>query len=274
MRYFVFYILLGCLSIEATTMEALSKELINPISMTWKLDNFIEVNKVAGDATNKESTSVVWNIQPVAPIMLGKSGYILMNRPALPIFFKQPVLTDTSQVTNVSGIGDLTLQSAIGKMPKTSWGSYMWGGGLGLTLPVANSEELGSGKYSAGPIVMLVGFSQNYTFGSVISHVWSYAGASDRVNVNQSIVQPLYYRQLGGGWQIGDNPQWMINWDDPTAEKYNIPVGIGIFKTLLIANSPWRLGVTPRYYFKSNPNFGNEWGVNFTITKVVKNPFK
>jgi len=266
------------LSINANDMDALSKELVNPIGMKWKLNNFVEVDKVSGDATSENSTSSIWNMQPVMPIMMGSSGYTLMNRPSLPIYINKPVLKNINNqnihVNDISGIGDLTLQSSIGKMPKTSWGSYMWGGGLGITLPTASKDELGTGKYSAGPTGMLVGFTQNYTFGFVAAHEWSFAGDSDRKNVNQSVFQPLYYMQLGGGWQIGDNPQWKLNWGQPTGEKYNIPIGLGLFKTMKISGSPWRFGLTPRYYIKSNERFGSKWGMNFTITKVIQSPFK
>lgn len=258
-------------------MNALSKELVNPIGMKWKLNNYLEIDNVNGTISSKDKLSTVWNFQPVMPIMLNKeSGLTLMNRPSLPIYINKPIpLTAAGQkdaFEDVTGIGDLTLQSSLGKMPKTSWGSYMWGAGASLTLPTAYDDELGTEKYSAGPSGMLVGFTDNYTFGVVVAHEWSFAGNEDRSDVNRSMLQFIYYKQLGNGWQMGDNPQWSADWDNVSGQKYTMPIGLGLFKTLKLANSPWRFGVTPRYYLKSDEQWGSEWGVNFTITAVINSP--
>jgi hypothetical protein len=166
------------------------------------------------------------------------------------------------------------IQSAIGSMPRIGFGMYMWGLGVALMFPTASDDDIGSGKYSAGPSGMLVGFTKNYTFGAVASHLMSYAGDDNRENVNETQFQPLYYKQLGNGWQIGDNPTWTIKWDNKSREKYDIPIGLGIFKTTFIGGIGWRFGITHRYYLKSYDSWGNNWGISFTITPVIKNPFK
>lgn len=267
----------NCLA-DDMDMDALSKELVNPIGMKWKLNNYIEIAQMGGDASNSNKTATVWNIQPVMPVMLNNgSGFTLMNRPALPVFLNKPMpmnngINQDNDFDRVSGIGDLTLQSSLGKMPKTSWGSYMWGAGLSLTLPTATDDALGAEKYAAGPTAMLVGFTENMTFGLVAAHEWSFAGNDDRDDINRSMLQFIYYKQLGGGWQIGDNPQWSADWDSLSGQKYTMPIGLGLFKTLKIADSPWRLGITPRYYLKSNEHWGNDWSITFTVTAVINSP--
>jgi hypothetical protein len=262
-------------------VNQLSKELVNPIGPNWLINTYLNVIKKNGDITNKSSTSTEWLLQPVMPIPLDnkKMGMTLMNRPTLPIILKDPVpKTDSmggfSGIDNVSGVGDLMIQSAIGSMPRTSFGMYMWGLGVALKFPTASNGKIGSQKYSAGPTGMLIGFTKNYTFGAVATQIWSYAGKSYRENVNQTQFQPTYYMQLGNGWQIGDNPQWTVDWNNNKHEKYDMPVGLGIFKTTYIGGIAWRFGVTPRYYIKNHDSWGNDWGVSFTITPVIKNPYK
>jgi hypothetical protein len=159
-------------------------------------------------------------------------------------------------------------------MPKAKFGMYMWGVGTALMFPTANQDDLGSGHYSIGPAGMLVGFTKKYTFGVVANQVWSYAGNESRQSVNQTQIQPLYYMQLGNGWQLGDNPTWTFKWEEGSKERYDMPIGLGLFKTTFIGKMPWRFGVTGRYYLKSNENWGEDWAVSFTITPVLKNPFK
>ena len=101
----------------------------------------------------------------------------------------------------------------------------------------------------------------------------SYAGDEDRDDVDKTQFQIFYYKQLGNGWQIGDNPTWNINSNADSGEKYDIPIGLGIFKTTYLFGTPWRFGITPRYNLKSFDSWGNDWGISFTVTPVVKNPF-
>jgi hypothetical protein len=266
---------------QGTTKAAneLSKEMVNPIGPHWLINTYVNVIEKEGDITDKSRTLTEWFIQPAMPIPLNKkTGLKLMNRPALPIFLNKPAPQTNSMggfsgFDDLSGIGDLTIQSALGKMQPTGFGMFMWGIGANLIFPTASKDELGSEKYSAGPVVMLVGFTKNYTFGTVVNHVWSYAGDDSRKDVNQTQCQLLFYKQIGNGWQIGDNPTWTIKSDADSGEKYDIPIGLGIFKTILISGRAWRFGITPRYYLKSYDNWGNDWGISFTITPVVKNPF-
>jgi hypothetical protein len=262
----------------AADANELSKEMVNPIGPHWLINTYLNVIQKEGNAAGESRTSVEWLIQPVMPIPLNDTGLKLMNRPALPLFFTDPVPTDrrdigSSGLDSLTGIGDLTIQSSLGKMQPTDFGMYMWGVGVDLIFPTASEDGLGGEKYSAGPVGMLVGFTPNYTFGTVLSHVWSYAGSDSRADVNRTQVQFMYFKQLGSGWQIGDNPTWSIKAQVDHDEKYDIPIGLGIFKTALIAGSPWRLGLTPRYYLESYDNWGSDWGVSFTITPVVRNPF-
>lgn len=270
----------GMPGMQGATKDAneLSKEMVNPIGPHWLLNTYLNVTEKEGDVTDRSRTSTEWLIQPVMPIPLNKTGLKLMNRPMLPIFLNDPVpqanaMGGFSGFDDLSGIGDLTIQSSLGKMQPTDFGMYMWGVGADLIFPTASKDELGAEKYSAGPVAMLVGFTENYTFGGVVSHVWSYAGDSSREDVNQTQLQLMYFKQLGNGWQIGDNPTATIRSDAQSGEKYDIPIGLGIFKTTHIGDTGWRFGITPRYYLKSHDSWGNDWGISFTITPVIKNPF-
>ena len=267
---------------QASTQDAneLSKQLVNPIGPNWVLNTFLNVTEKTGDIANESRTGTEWLIQPVMPIPLDNKpmGLTLMNRPTLPIVFKSPVpqtdaTGDFAGFDNASGIGDLMIQTAIGSMPRTNFGMFMWGVGVALMFPTASNDDVGSGKYSAGPSGMLVGFTENYTFGVVVNQIWSYAGDDSRNDVNQSQFQLLYFKQLGNGWQIGDNPQWSIKWDNGSREKYDVPIGLGVFKTTYIGNMGWRFGVTPRFFLRSFENWGNKWSISFTITPVIRNPF-
>ena len=120
---------------------------------------------------------------------------------------------------------------------------------------------------------MLVFFTKVSTFGFVILQDWSFAGDDTRSKVNLTNFQIIYFFQLGKGWQVGDNPTWAFNWNAESSDKYEIPIGCGVYKTTHIGKALFRFGITPRYYLKSKESWGNNWGVNFTVSPVLKNPF-
>jgi hypothetical protein len=279
--YILFLYLLftsACFSQESkTNLDSISREFVNPISSFWTVNDYFEVNQKAGNITNESRTSVNWMIQPVMPIPLNKSGLKLMNRPELSIMLYNPIpTTDTNSITtfnNHVGLGDFLLISSLGKMGKTKWGMFMWGAGLTFIFPTASNKELGSGKYSLGPSGMLVGFSKISTFGIVVTQGWSYAGDPNRKKVNQMSFQLIYFFQIKNGWQVGDNPTWTFNWNGKSGDKYNIPIGFGIYKSTTIGKSLFRFGITPRYYLKTMESWGNVWGINFVISPMLKNPF-
>lgn len=148
------------LPIQAIAQDAntLSKELVNPIGPNWVINTFLNVIEKDGDSTNESRTGTEWLIQPVMPVPLDDTnmGLTLMNRPTIPIILKAPVpqtnaMGEFSGFDNVSGIGDLVITSALGSMPRVDFGMYMWGLGGALKFPTASNDDIGSGKYSAGP---------------------------------------------------------------------------------------------------------------------------
>lgn len=273
----LFIISVGFCQESEVDLDSISKELVNPVGSIWSMNNFIAVNRMQGDIANESKTSVNWLLQGVTPIPLNESGLTLMNRPQLPIILNSPFpITDLDGVTtfkNYSGIGDFSILMALGKMGKTKWGMFMWGAGITMLFPTASKTQLGNGKYSTGPGGMLIGFTKKSTFGFVAQQLWSYAGNSNRNDINQSVLQFIYFFQLTNGWQLGDNPTWSFNWNAGNGNKYDIPIGFGVLKTMFIGKSLFRLGITPRYYITSYETWGNKWGVSFTITPLFKNPF-
>jgi len=262
-----------------SNMDKLSQEMVNPLGPHWLLNTYVNVMRQNGDITDDTRTASNWLLQPVMPIPINKkTGLILMNRPAITVFFDKPTPTANamgqfSGIKSYSGNGDLTMQTALGKMTPNKAGKLMAGAGTVLVFPTASRDELGAEKYSAGPVVMAVELTPKYTYGAMFNHIWSYAGNDDRDNVSQTQLQFIYYKQLGNGWQIGDNPTWNMEHNAPSGEKYDLPIGLGIFKTTTLRGSAWRFGITPRYFIKSNERWGNDWGISFTITPVTKNPF-
>ena len=101
------------------------------------------------------------------------------------------------------GLGDLTPEFFFSPRKPIQLGpeaSLVWGLGPGFQFPTATDDELGTGKWSAGPgfVVFLSDRALHVTTGFLILNLWSFAGDEDRANVNAMTLSPSSIMNLGG----------------------------------------------------------------------------
>src|SRR5262249_42071230 len=93
--------------------------------------------------------------------------------------------------------------------------SLVWGVGPAFQFPTATDDELGTGKWSAGPgfVVFLSDRPLHITTGFLILNLWSFAGDEDRANVNAMTLQPFFNYNLPKGWYLTSSPLITANWE-------------------------------------------------------------
>src|SRR5215831_386839 len=157
------------------------------------------------DIGHTDNTQNVLNIQPVYPTHLNPD-WNLISRPILPVigqppFLSGPELRAAEQVVSPEigetefGLGDLTPEFFFSPRKPIQLGSgasLVWGLGPAFQFPTATDDELGTGKWSAGPgfVVFLSDRPLHVTTGFLILNLWSFAGEEDRANVNEMTLQP------------------------------------------------------------------------------------
>jgi hypothetical protein len=81
---------------------------------------------------------------------------------------------------------------------------------------------------------------------------------------------------LKDGWQIGTNPTISYNDRASSGNKWNVPVGVFVGKTIKIGKVPVNIKVGVEYSVVSPDAFGQEAAIRFQITPIipglVKNP--
>lgn len=172
-------------------------------------------------------------VQPVVPIGPFKSlpflqlVKITVQVPSLPAPVKD------------SGFGDVALFDLVSI--KTSWGR--WGFGPSFVFPTASSEDLGAGKWQAGPAVALIYTgTRNLTAGAVLQNPVSFAGDPGRPDVNELIINPTLTFNLTKGWFAGlSDFSWTFDWEDGGAAT--IPLGIQVGKIVRIGRQPLSVSV-------------------------------
>ncbi|BEQ13807.1 hypothetical protein [Desulfoferula mesophila] len=254
---------------EQMSLDQVSNELNNPLTSLWSINNEFDFQYYGGDAGGDE-LQAVWQFRPVMPVDLG-NNWIYVNRPTIPVVFQQPYFNTSSfSWDEDSGLGDIQYLGLIGKsLPN----GVVWAGGFTSSFPSASPSVLGSGKWSVGPAFAVATLQKKYVLGALYQQWWSVAGQEDRDNVNFSALQVFYFLNFANGWQVGGSPVLSANWMADSDNRYNVPVGLGVFKTLRLGRLPVRIGVEYDYSVVQEDTWGRDYLIKFVITPVIPSLF-
>jgi hypothetical protein len=151
-----------------------------------------------------------------------------------------------------------------------SGASLLWGLGFDALFPTATEDVLGVGKWSAGPSAIGVYMGPKFKGGALLQQYFSFAGSDNRDDVNLTNLQYFYMWSLSNTLSIGAAPNIIINWEADGTERFTIPVGLGINKTVQFGKLPVRLGFEV-YYSVWRPNNvpATEWNLRFYAIPAV-----
>ena len=233
------------------TAEDLSKEAANPIAdlMSFPFQNNLNMNY----GPYNRNVNVL-NIQPVIPFAGGK----IVSRTIFPIV-KIPDFSSEGG-TYSSGLGDIV--ETVFYVPESK--NIIWGVGPVIEMPTGGSER-GSQKWSAGPSFLALVQPGEWTFGALINNAWSFAGDSERDDVNHMLLNLFIVRQLGEGWYINSAPIITADWTVDQDDRWIVPIGAGGGKLLFLGGKLPLNIQTQVYYNVVRPDFGPEWQWRFQL---------
>ena len=221
---------------DARTLE-LAKKTQNPIAdlISLPLQNNLNFGYGAKDAPHSSSTQYVLNIQPVVPVKV-TDELNLITRPIIPVI-RQPDLIDGGETW---GLADIQLQTYLSP---SGTDKLTWGIGPVFQFPSAtNGRKLGTEKWSAGPGVVVLTQPGKWVIGALANNLWSFAGDSDRDNVNLMTVQPFVNYNFGKGWYVSTSPIITANWEAHGSDNtWTVPVGGGFGRIIRIGKLPVNL---------------------------------
>jgi len=205
----------------------LAKQAQNPIAnlISVPFQNNTNFNK----GPNERNQNVL-NIQPVIPFNFG--GLNLITRTIIPVLYR-PDMLETSGGT--SGMGDI---NATFFFSPAAPATITWGVGPAIYLPTATDEALGSGRWSAGPSVVVLAMPGSWVIGGLVSNVWSIGGDEDQDDVNSFLFQYFVNYNLPNQWYVSSAPILTANWEAEEGGQWTIPVGGGFGKIFSIGSQP------------------------------------
>jgi hypothetical protein len=194
------------------SIQELAKAKHNPfaeqITVPFELSSSLDVGPGNGTAGGL-------NVQPTIPFSLSED-WKLITRPSLSLLM-------TEQPHRKLGLGDIELPTYLTPGLCDKW---VWGIGPDLQAPTATEHELGTGKWSAGPALGLVYMSGPWVNGILASHLWSFAGESDRDDVSQSTFEPVISYNFDNGWYVDFDSTITADWNAPSDKRWTVPVGL------------------------------------------------
>ncbi len=214
-------------------------------------------------AENGEATFL--NIQPVIPITVGE--WNLINRVIMPIIDSPGMVSGTAAIPNpipgdgATGLGDINYTVFLSPSEP---GKLIWGVGPSLMMDTASDDQLGSGKWSWGPSVVLLVQPNPWTLGILGRQLWSFAGDSDRRVVNQLLIEPFINFNLDNGWYLLTDMVLTANWMSESNNRWTIPVGGGFGKMFAIGNQKMNTKIEA-YYNIESPQGAPDWSLNWTL---------
>ena len=283
------------LDVEAAAAEqaAIAEALNNPLSSLWIMFIQNDTTLYEGDLVDSLGKSdLVQNttlIQPVMPFQLTKNWKAIF-RPVIPINSFEtvdnldvttgtvPGLTGTD-FDRETGLGDIVLWSAFSNNYKPP---FVWGFGPTVMLPTATDDKLGTGKYSAGPMALAISLTDDWIFGGVAQHWWSFAGddsknidtsfgkvKTDRPDVNLTDFQYIVRYRYSAITNIGAAPNVQYNWE---TDELSLPIGIGFDTMTKFGKLPVKFGAELHYYAVQDDDFGPDWRLRLYFVPVLPSP--
>ena len=141
-----------------------------------------------------------FNINPVLPVTVG--DWNLVNRALIPIINAPGGVSGLSAIPNPTpgkrgtGLGDINYSLYFSPV---KYDKVIWGAGPSINMPTAKEDQLGSGKWSAGITGVALTVPKWGSVGILGRQLWSFAGDSDRTNVDQTLIEPFLNYNLDNG---------------------------------------------------------------------------
>ncbi|MEH6636893.1 MAG: hypothetical protein V7700_15325 [Halioglobus sp.] len=99
---------------------------------------------------------------------------------------------------------------------------------------------------------------------------WNYA-EQDNDTPDTSHGSFLYsaWWNLPNAWQVGMNPTITYNNETRSDDKWNVPVGFGVAKTIKWGKMPIKFQFSVEKSIVREDDFGKDWNIRFNIIPVI-----
>lgn len=241
---------------RANDTEALAKASQNPVADMISVPFQNNTNFGVGPFNRKQNQL---NIEPVIPLHVTPQWNVI-SRTIAPVLTQPEPFLDASN----SGLGDIS-QSFF--LTPARPGPLIFGFGPIVTAPTATSEDLGTGKWLAGPTAVALTMPGHWVVGVLVNNQWSVAGEGDRPSVNAFYSQVFVNYNLPDGWYVSSAPIITADWNAAADDRWTLPMGGGVGRVFKLGDQPFSATVQS-YYNVVHPDDGPEWQLRAQLSAL------
>ena len=247
----------------------IAAELANPNTVLGTLNFNLDYVQYDGDLPDASDQSALrLTFQPSLPYPISK-GINAFARPAVPVIIKQDLPSADGYDQHEFELGDIGFDVGVGK----SWSNGVVAiGGIVGTLPTATDDALGKDQWALGPEALVAVVKDWGALGLLVTHQWDVAG-NDDIKTNLTAGQYFYTFNLTEGWQIKSGPTFSYDHEAESGQRWTVPLGIGVNKTVILGGTPWKFGVELWNYVKAPDAYAPDWQLRFIIAPVIPLPW-
>jgi hypothetical protein len=249
----------------------IARDLANPFSSLWNIVNQLNWNRLKGGYFKETHTQFNWNLQPVMPVPLNQY-FNVVNRPVIP-YYQNPYLDLNGVVEYASGMGDIQLASLLS--PNKAEG-IIYGLGVTMIAPTAkDSIHIGQGLWQFGPAAGLFYVSKKFVVGVFPQH-WTSVSGMDNLHPGTRFTNMQYAISYlpSPKLTIFSSSNILIDWTKDEANRWTIPIGIGVSYLFNFGKTPVSIGINCQVIIKRPEDIPHQDSIiRFTFTPVIPSPF-
>ena len=243
-------------SARAETDAQLALQLSNPVAALISLPFQFSQERNIGSA--RDGSRTVLNIQPVVPFSLD-ADWNIISRTIVPVVWQDNIFPGAG---SQSGVGDI-VQSVFFSPKAPTAGGLIWGAGPVFLVPTGSNDLLTTGKWGAGPTGVVITQQGPWTVGALANHIWSFAGDSNRADVNATFLQPFVTYTTRTATTFVLNVESTYDWD---GRQWTVPINTGVSQVLRLGNQLVQVGAFARYWADSPDRGPHGWGLRLSAT--------
>jgi len=254
-------------------LAEIGAKLSDPLSDLWALFTQFGFTLSDGSLNAGKPKKAAGNIifEPIIPIPLygeGNKAWKLILRPTLPLILEQPLPTGGNRFNHKTGLSDMLFPMIVG-IPA---GNILLGLGPTFTFPTATQREFGRKQLAMGPACVLGYRSERILLGVFPQYFWKVASTSQGNIPDANYMSLIYFfvYNLPDAWEIATNPTVSYDHNASSGNQWNVPVGLGVAKTISIGNMPVKVQLAVEYSVVSEKDFGKRFQLKLNVIPVVQ----